>query len=37
MSRVLDMNVDGYRSRGRSKKRWMYCVNDDITKKGSDC
>jgi hypothetical protein len=24
------MNVDGYPSRGRLKKRWMDCVRDDM-------
>ena len=34
--RVMGMNVDGWRGRGRSKKRWMDCVTNDILKKGAD-
>ena len=26
----LSMNVNGYKSRGRPKKRWMDCVKDDM-------
>uniref|UniRef100_A0A2A4JJS9 Uncharacterized protein n=1 Tax=Heliothis virescens TaxID=7102 RepID=A0A2A4JJS9_HELVI len=32
--RMLSMNVDGLRGRGRPKKRWMDCVKDDMSKKG---
>lgn len=32
--RLLDMNVNGYRSRGRPKKNWMICVKDDMRMKG---
>ena len=32
--RVLSMDVDGYKSRRRPKKRWMECVNDDMVRKG---
>ncbi|XP_062527382.1 androgen-induced gene 1 protein isoform X2 [Bombyx mori] len=32
--RVLTMNVDGYRGRGRPKKKWMDCVKNDMGKRG---
>ena len=32
--RVLSMNIDGYMSRGRPKKRWMECVNADMVIEG---
>ena len=32
--RVMSMNVDGWRGRGRPKKRWMDCVRDDMNEKG---
>lgn len=32
--KVMNMNVDGYRSRGRPKKRWMDCVKDDMCRNG---
>ena len=32
--RVLTMNVEGYRGRGRPKKKWMDCVKDDMGKRG---
>jgi hypothetical protein len=28
--RVMNMNVEGYRERGRSKKRWIDCVRQDM-------
>ncbi|CAD0201883.1 unnamed protein product [Chrysodeixis includens] len=31
------MNVDGYRGRGRTKKRWMDCVKTDIAAKSVTC
>ena len=31
--KVLSMNVDGYMSRGRPKKRWMDCVKNDMARK----
>ncbi|PZC81077.1 hypothetical protein B5X24_HaOG213417 [Helicoverpa armigera] len=31
---VLSMNVDGWRGRGRPKKRWMDCLKDDMNRKG---
>ncbi|CAD0204726.1 unnamed protein product [Chrysodeixis includens] len=34
---MLDINVHGYRVRGRSKKRWMDCVKDDIPAKSVTC
>ena len=34
--RVMSINVDGWRGRGRPKKRWMDCVRDDINEKGVD-
>ena len=30
------MNVDGWRRRGRPKKRWMDCVANDMLEKGVD-
>ena len=30
------MNVDGWRGRGRPKKRWMDCVKSDMLEKGVD-
>lgn len=33
--RVLDINKDGYRSRGSPKKRWMNCLKDDMSKEVS--
>jgi hypothetical protein len=27
---VISMNLDGHPRRGRPKKRWMDCVNDDM-------
>ncbi|CAD0202083.1 unnamed protein product [Chrysodeixis includens] len=35
--KVLEMNVDGYRERGRLKKRWMNCVKDDMAAKSVTC
>ena len=32
--RVMSMNIDGWRGRGRPKKRWMDCVRDDMNEKG---
>jgi hypothetical protein len=32
--RVMTMNVDRHPRRGRPKKRWMDCVNDDMRIKG---
>ncbi|KAJ8707262.1 hypothetical protein PYW08_011396 [Mythimna loreyi] len=32
--RVLSLNVDGWRGRGRPKKRWMDCVRSDMKEKG---
>lgn len=32
--RVLNMIIDGYVVSGRSKIRWMDCVEDDISRKG---
>jgi hypothetical protein len=32
--RMMSMNVDGLPRRGRPKKRWMDCVNDDMRIKG---
>ena len=34
--RVIDMNVDGWRERGRPKRRWMDCVTNDMLEKGVD-
>ena len=34
--RVMGMNVDGWRGRGRPKKRWMDCVTNDMLEKGVD-
>jgi hypothetical protein len=34
IKRVMTMNVDGHPSRGRPRKRWMDCVNDDMKIKG---
>lgn len=31
--RVLSMNVDGRKSRGRPRKRWMDCVKEDMRRK----
>jgi hypothetical protein len=31
--RVMTINVDGHRSRGRPRKRWMDCVKDDMKRK----
>lgn len=31
---MLTMNVEGYRGRGRPKKKWMNCLKDDMCKKG---
>lgn len=28
------MNVDGYNSKRRLKKRWMECINNDMVRKG---
>jgi hypothetical protein len=28
--RVMNMNVEGWRGRGRPKKRWIDCVRQDI-------
>ena len=30
--RVMGMNVDGWRGRGRPKKRWMDCVTNDYVR-----
>ena len=30
---MWSMNVDGYKSRERPKKRWMDCVKDDMARK----
>ncbi|KAJ8720942.1 hypothetical protein PYW08_006407 [Mythimna loreyi] len=32
--RVLSLHVDGWRGRGRPKKRWMDCVRRDMEEKG---
>ncbi|KAJ8710705.1 hypothetical protein PYW08_009220 [Mythimna loreyi] len=32
--RVLSLHVDGWRGRGRPKKRWMDCVKSDMKEKG---
>ena len=32
--RVMGMNVDGWRERGRPKKRWTDCVTNDMLEKG---
>ncbi|KAJ8720922.1 hypothetical protein PYW08_006387 [Mythimna loreyi] len=32
--RVLSLHVDGWRGRGRPKKRWMDCVRSDMKEKG---
>lgn len=32
--RSLNLNVEGYRGRGRPKKRWMDCVRKDMSVKG---
>jgi hypothetical protein len=34
IKRVMSMNVDGYPSRGRLKKRWMDCVKNGMKIKG---
>ena len=34
--RVMGMNVDGCRGRGRPKKRWIDCVTNDMLEKGVD-
>ena len=33
---TLGMNVDGWRGRGRPKKRWMDCVANVMLEKGVD-
>ena len=32
--RVMNINVDGWRERGRPKKRWMDCAMNDMKEKG---
>ncbi|KAJ8709025.1 hypothetical protein PYW07_008851 [Mythimna separata] len=32
--RVMNLHVDGWRGRGRPKKRWMDCVKTDMKEKG---
>jgi hypothetical protein len=32
--KVMSINVDEHPRRGRPKKRWMDCVNDDMRIKG---
>ncbi|CAB3222369.1 unnamed protein product [Arctia plantaginis] len=32
--KVLGMRVEGYKRRGRPKKRWMDCVREDMASKG---
>ena len=34
--RVMGMNMDGSRRRGKPKKRWMDCVTNDMLEKGVD-
>ena len=32
--RVMGMEVEGVRGRGRPKRRWMECVREDMERKG---
>ena len=32
--KVMSMNVEGYKGRGRPKKVWMVCVKNDMCVKG---
>lgn len=32
--RIMNMNFDGWKGRGRPKKRWMDCVKKDMSEKG---
>lgn len=32
--RVMNMEVDGTRGRGRPKRRWLDCIRDDLREKG---
>ena len=31
--RVMNINVDGWRGRGRPRKRWIDCVRNDMKEK----
>ncbi|PZC72650.1 hypothetical protein B5X24_HaOG210780 [Helicoverpa armigera] len=33
---VLSMNVEGWRGRGRPRKRWIDCLKEDMKQKGVD-
>ena len=32
--RILDMQVEGRRQRGRHKKRWKDCIGEDLRERG---